>query len=319
MHQNTKTKHRRVPGLALALGLLVWGGSAAGIALAANSEHLSSAAERIESTSVSSIPEGNGTFAFSEWAGPTIPVWTYVPDGADPRDAPILFVMHGAKREPQRYLSDWIEGAQQGGFIIIAPEFSRAQFSTSRYYNLGGVFDRRSEIARPEEQWAFSAIEPLFDEVVERLGGKQTHYTLYGHSAGSQFVHRFLMLKPNARVKRFLAANAGWYTFADPTINWPFGLAGAPSHEGDLRKALAKDVVILLGDQDSDPNHESLNRSDGAMRQGPHRFARGQAFFSEAQTLAQRNGWEFGWSLRVIPGVAHSNGGIAKGAFDLVE
>ncbi len=203
--------------------------------------------------------------------------------------------------------------------MIIAPEFSRAQFVTSRYYNLGGVFDRGSDIARPEAQWTFSAIEPLFDEVVARLGSNQTHYTLYGHSAGSQFVHRLLLLKPNARAKRFLAANAGWYTFADPSIDWPFGLAGAPAGEHELRRALAKDVVVLLGDQDSDPDHESLNRSDGAMRQGPHRFARGQAFFSEAQALAQRNGWEFGWSLRVIPGVAHSNGGIAQGSFDLVD
>ncbi len=287
--------------------------------LASDQQRVSTALAEEDHDAAPDLSVGKDRIVFSDWAGPAIPVWTYVPAGADQKVAPILFVMHGAKREPQRYLSDWIKGAEQGGFVIIAPEFSRAQFSSSRYYNLGGVFDRGSEIARPEAQWAFSAIEPLFDEVVERLEGKQTHYTLYGHSAGSQFVHRFLMLKPDARVKRFLAANAGWYTFADPTITWPFGLAGAPAGEGDLRKALSKDVVILLGDQDSDPNHESLNRTEGAMRQGPHRFARGQAFFSEARSLAQRNGWEFGWSLRVIPGVAHSNRGIAEGSFDLVD
>jgi hypothetical protein len=29
----------------------------------------------------------------------------------------------------------------------------------------------------------------------------------------------------------------------------------------------------VLGDADNDPNHHQLPREDGAMRQGPHRFA----------------------------------------------
>nr|WP_298929445.1 hypothetical protein [uncultured Erythrobacter sp.] len=275
--------------------------------------------ENSEQTDQIELSAGFGSFEFANWSGPNLPVWTYIPVSADPKTAPILFVMHGARRDPERYRDQWTDEADKGRFIVIAPEFSREDFRGSRNYNLGAMFDRESEELRSEKSWSFSAIEPIFDEVVARLGGQQTDYTIFGHSAGSQFVHRFLLMKPESRAKRYLAANAGWYTFADLEIAYPFGLAGTPADEDALKQALAKDVVILLGDQDTDPDHSSLNRSDGAMRQGPHRFARGQAFYAAAKKLAQDKEWEFGWSLRVIPGVAHSNGGIAEGAYDLVE
>ena len=265
------------------------------------------------------VESGKSSFEFSGWEGPSLNIWTYVPSGVDRRSAPILFVMHGARRDPERYREQWIDGAERGGFIVVAPEFSRADFRGAAGYNLGGAIDLQTGQWRDEGVWSFSAIEPIFDEVVDRLGSNRTRYSLYGHSAGSQFVHRFLFFKPDARVDRFLAANAGWYTFADQQTDFPFGLGNLPISEQALRRALAKDVVILLGDQDTDPEHSSLNRSEGAMRQGPHRFARGQRFFASARAIAQENGWEFGWRLRVVQGVAHSNGGIAAGAYDLIE
>jgi alpha-beta hydrolase superfamily lysophospholipase len=274
------------------------------------------ASEQAESDT---IPNQASRFTFSGWAGPQLRVWTFVPEQIDRQNAPILFVMHGALRDPKRYRDQWIEEAKKGGFIIIAPEFSSKDFPGSRNYNLGAMFEGKSGELREQASWSFSVIEPLFDEVVRRLNGEQTHYTLYGHSAGSQFVHRYLFMKPDSRAKRYLAANAGWYTYADLAIEFPFGLSGTPATQGTLREALAKDVVILLGDQDIDAQHESLNRSARAMMQGPHRFARGEAFFAAAKRLAEANKWDFGWSLRVIPGVAHSNEGIAAGAYDLVE
>lgn len=272
-----------------------------------------------ESRERTAIGSGKDAFVFAAWQGPPIRVWTYVPANVERAKAPIAFVMHGARRDPQRYREQWIDQADRGGFIIIAPEFSRDDFPRAQGYNLGNAIDRETGEWRDEALWSFSAIEPIFDEVVARLSGEQSRYTIYGHSAGSQFVHRFLFFKPDARVKRYLAANAGWYTFADPQTDFPFGLGGLPIDEETLRAALAKDVVVLLGDQDADPQHSSLNRSEGAMRQGQHRFARGKAFFEQAREIAAQNDWEFGWSMRVIEGVAHSNGGMARGSYDLIE
>lgn len=277
------------------------------------------AASDPQTTSDSRLATGRDSFVFSAWNGPDIPVWTYVPAGVDRRSAPIAFVMHGAKRDPERYREQWIEQANEGRYVIVAPEFSREAFPGSQNYNLGGAIDRKTGKWREEDLWSFSAIEPIFDEIVARLDGKQTGYAIYGHSAGSQFVHRYLFFKPDARVTRYLAANAGWYTFADPEFDFPFGLGGLPVDGEALRDALGKDVVVLLGDQDTDPEHASLNRSEGAMRQGPHRLARGKAFFAAAREIARKNGWEFGWSLQTVDGVAHSNGGMAVAAGRLVE
>jgi len=263
--------------------------------------------------------DGRSLFMFDGWQGSAIPVYTYVPTGVDKTTAPIMVMMHGASRGAKRYLEEWIPHAQREGFVVIAPLFAKDNFPTSRQYNLGWIRERGASELHPQERWSFSAIEPLFDAARATLGSKRESYTLYGHSAGSQFAHRFLFLMPDARVSRFLAANAGWYTFPELDRDYPYGLGGIGVSEQQLRAALAKDVVILLGDKDTDANHESLRRTKEAMRQGNHRFARGVNFFREGRKLAQEKGWEFGWKVRVIKGVAHQNGGIARWSHDLVE
>ena len=77
--------------------------------------------------------------------------------------------------------------------------------------------------------------------------------------------------------------------------------------------------LLLLGDRDVDSDDESLNRSQGAMMQGEHRFARGKYFHAFGKEMARREGWAFGWSVREVLGVAHDNGGIARAAGDLVD
>lgn len=263
------------------------------------------------------LAQGLTRFEFANWGGETIPVYSYVPSTIDPGKAPILFMMHGAKRGALRYLKEWIPYAQAQGFIVVAPLFTAESYPKSRGYNLGNVFEKGRKKPRKEAVWSFSAIEPLFDVVVGRLSSDQTTYTLYGHSAGSQFVHRFLFYKPNARVKRFIAANAGWYTLPNFAEKYPYGLKKSGVSEAALGTALAKDVVVILGDQDIDAAHKSLRRTPEAIRQGPHRFARGQSFFDVAKDQAEDMGVPFNWRIETVEGVAHSNGGMAKGAAEL--
>ncbi len=263
--------------------------------------------------------QGKGKFKFKNWQGPNIPVWTYVPASNDISKLPILIVMHGTNRDADRYRNEWAELAKTHGFIVIAPEFSKKKFPGSSGYNLGGVFTAKTKKLRPEPIWSFSAIEPLFDTVRTALGSEQKQYTLYGHSAGAQFVHRYLFYKPDARVKLYLPANAGWYTLADPLAAYPYGLSQSNISQASLKIALQKDVMILLGDKDNNPNHKHLRRTPEALRQGAHRFARGVYFLRNAQSTADKLGVPLAWRIGVARGAKHSNAQMALAAAPLIE
>jgi len=232
-------------------------------------------------------------------------------------DRPIVFVMHGVRRNASEYRDQWHELAKEHKFLLVVPEFSDRLFPGAEAYNLGNVFDASGK-PQPKAAWSFSAIEPIFDEVRRRFRMTATGYALYGHSAGAQFVHRFLFHVPTARVTRVVAANAGWYTMPVFNTDWPYGLRNSVVKSADLAAALQLPVTILLGEQDIDPQHKSLNRSPEALMQGPHRFARGQTFFDSAADASARLGVPFGWQLLTVPDADHDNSLMAPAAVPLL-
>ena len=232
-------------------------------------------------------------------------VWYYQPAAAA-ADAPVIFVMHGLRRNGEEYLNDWVGAAAEKKFLLVVPEFSLAQFPGDDGYILGNMLDAAGQ-ARPTEQWAFNMIEPIFDAVRARLGNTAPHYQIYGHSAGAQFVHRFLFFVPQSRAIRAVAANAGWYTLPDLSLDFPLGLKGTSIGEAGLRAALERPLVILLGDADIDPKHPALRRAPEVDEQGLHRFARGQKFFALAGSSAAALNQPLRWTCVIAPGVAHSN------------
>ena len=221
-------------------------------------------------------------------------------------DRPVVFVMHGMKRNAAEYRDQWHDLAMEHDFLLVVPEFSERDFPGSAGYNLGNLFDDQGRL-RPSSEWSFSAIEPIFDEVLRRFGMGATSYALYGHSAGAQFVHRFLLYVTGARVSRAVAANAGWYTMPDFNIALPYGLEGSSVTGDMLGKTLQQPLTVLLGEEDTDPDHPSLRRTPEALEQGLHRFARGQAYFAAGQAAARQIAVPFGWSLETVPGADHDN------------
>jgi len=266
-----------------------------------------------------SFQRGAGQFTFSEWAGPPITVWTYAPEGEDLSRLPIVVVMHGVGRDGDRYRDDWIETAKAQKLIVLAPTFSADAFPKAAGYNLGNVLDEKTGGRNDEAVWSFSAIDPLFQDAVRRIGGKQTSYALYGHSAGAQFVHRYLYYKPDSLAGLFVVANAGWYTMPDFKVTYPYGLAGSTLEPQQLDRALGRNVLVLLGDSDTDEIDPNLRRTPEAMAQGPHRFARGQSFFAAASKAASERGVPFGWRTLNVPGANHSDALMAPSAAALIR
>ncbi|WP_407353830.1 hypothetical protein [Luteimonas sp. R10] len=262
------------------------------------------------------LPAGQGTYLFDGWAGPAVRVWYQVPERVTDT-TPVVFVMHGRGRDADRYRDEWSGLAAEQGYILVVPEFSNAGFPKSRSYNHGNVFDGDGALV-PRERWSFSAIEPLFDDIRRRTGTRVASYGIYGHSAGAQFVHRYVLFVPEARYHRAITANAGSYAMPDLSIAYPYGLAGAPADEATLRAALGKPVTVLLGTADNDPGHRSLPDDPGAKAQGPFRLARGEKFHATGKAAAKRLGAPFGWKIRYVEGVGHENGDMAIAAAPLL-
>lgn len=265
-----------------------------------------------------SLAVGKGSFLFADkkGTGKTLTVHYFRPEGVNLATAPILFVMHGTLRNGAEYRDMWVEQAIRQKFLLLVPEFSAKDFP-SGLYNRGNVRGRDDEKPEPEDKWTFSVLERIFDDVLKRTGSKNTGYYLYGHSAGGQFVHRFMLLTAQNRCLRAVAANAGYYTLPTRTGNppYPFSLAGVPPIMDDRQKAVfRRELIVLLGEADTDSKDPDLYHSPEADAQGMYRFARGKYFFASAQKEATRLGVLLAWKLQTVPGVGHSNEKMAPAA-----
>lgn len=254
------------------------------------------------------IPSGSSQIMFDGWSGPALPVFVYRAQNAGP-DSRIVFVMHGVRRDGDRYRDEWRDLAEQHDLVIVVPNFGRRDFPTTASYNLGNMV-REGGGRIPRARWSFSAIEPLFDDIICRLGSRQTGYAMYGHSAGGQFVHRYVAFADAPRLQAAVAANSGWYTMPDATAAFPYGWGGDVAGLVDPARALGRPLTILLGTEDIVRDDPNLRNTDEANLQGPTRFARGHAFFDAGRALASEER-AFGWRIAYAPGVGHDNAGMA--------
>jgi pimeloyl-ACP methyl ester carboxylesterase len=260
------------------------------------------------------VPSNKWSFEFRDARGrPDRPVrvYTYRPRQCETR-CPIVFVMHGAKRDASNYRTHWEFAADRYGFIVIAPEMHA--WPKAAAYNLGDVAAQDDR-----EKWAFSMIEHLFDEV--RDGQKD--YRIFGHSAGGQFVQRMALFLPDNRASVLIAANPGWYTMPEWRTDkgaepFPYSLVGARAGEQELRKALSKRFVLMVGEKDNDPDDENLNKSAGAMKQGEMRVERAENFFKAATGAANDLGVKLAWELIEVPDTAHDGEKLSHAAADLL-
>lgn len=250
----------------------------------------------------------SGQFVLSDWDGPPINVYYVEPASDDLASAPVVIVMHGVNRNADEYAANWQALVSEYGLRVYAPEFSQESFPGAAYYNLGGV--------GTEGPFAYGAIEPLFTEIQRRAAADE--YYLFGHSAGAQFVHRALLFEALPHLDLAFSANAGWYSMPDEGVAWPYGLEGLPLDGDDLSHWVSRPMVILLGDQDIDPDDPNLRRTPEADAQGPHRYARGERFAAAGEAQAEALGADYGWHVISVPGVAHDNAGMAIAAAALI-
>lgn len=242
-----------------------------------------------------------------------ITVWMYSPTDR-PDTLPVVIMLHGAERNASGYLDQWARVADLYQLVVLAPTFDKENFKGSDRYNLGNVWNEKEVRFIPEREWTFSVIELLFDQFVKAVGSGEKQYYLSGHSAGAQFVHRFLYFVPNNRAAKVFIANAGWYTLPDLQTEYPFGVSNIPQIKKDIHHFFSKPVLLALGEADTDTTSANFQKGEPYSLQGANRFERGKNFFRVVQSAAKAHGASLRWTMISLPGVAHSNAETAKQA-----
>ena len=260
--------------------------------------------------------EGVVTFHCStSFGADSLNLWYYIPEGKQAK-MPVQIVMHGNDRNPKDYLDSWKYEADKYGFALLVPEFDAQQYPEGVYHqgnvvNEGGNFSSKDELV-------YNVLNSAFRFFVDNSRVKAESYNIYGHSAGGQFVHRFMQFGDTRYVAKAVAANSGWYTLPTDTLDYPYGQGGAKARLGlSNEEYYSKDMVILLGTVDT-VRSLSLRQTPEADQQGRTRLARGEFFFGRAKAEAASLGCEFGWTKRYAPEVGHSNEKMAPMAASII-
>ncbi|VWB38522.1 alpha/beta fold hydrolase [Burkholderia metallica] len=275
-------------------------------------------------------------------------------DRAAPDVERVFVVIHGTLRNADAYYASGLEvvekaGSAGKGTMVVAPQFlTRAD---TRAFSLpaqtlawtqegwkGGDAARQ-----PAPISSFTALDALLAHFADRsLYPALSSVVVIGHSAGAQLLQRYAVAghEGDALVRagiavRYVVANPSSYLYFDDerpnadaiaggtcprATQWKYGLKSAPPYVAsqDVRdleaRYVARHVVYLLGQTDTNPYTHFIDRSCAAMAQGPYRLARGLAYFDY---LKKRHPADLAQRVVEVPGVGHDELGMFTSACGL--
>ncbi|NKF27809.1 MULTISPECIES: alpha/beta fold hydrolase [unclassified Pseudomonas] len=256
----------------------------------------------------------------------------------------VLIVIHGRLRNAETYRKSGEVAAELAGqtanTLVIAPQFLNE--SDVALYSLpasvlrwqGNDWMGGGLSTGPNPLSSYAAL----DEIVGRLSDRKQfpdvkQIVIFGHSGGAQVVQRYALLaqeQPALKTEgirlRYVVANPSSYAYFNeqrpvafdhakcPGFNrWKYGLVDPPIYAGGQTPAqlegryVKREVIYLLGQQDTDPQHPALDKSCAAKAQGAYRLERGKLFFGY---LLRRHPEGVNQRLVEVPGVGHNGDGM---------
>jgi hypothetical protein len=257
----------------------------------------------------------------------------------------MLIIIHGRSRDAETYRQSAEHAARQAGqntsTLVVVPQFLNETDIASHPllsdkvlrwqgndWMAGGLSTGQNPLS------AYTVI----DEIVARLGDRQQfpdvkEIVIAGHSGGAQVVQRYALLSHDqpalkaAGVQvRYVIANPSSYAYFNeqrpvafnhagcPDFNrWKYGLKDLPAYADGQTPAqleenyVKRDIVYLLGQQDTDPNQPALDKGCEAQAQGANRLIRGHKYFDY---LKRRHPQGLTQQLIEVPGVGHDGDGM---------
>ncbi len=249
--------------------------------------------------------------------------YAYVPTTV-PEKPEILVLVHGtppkddtAEANAEYYVTNWIDFAEEQGYILIAPAFNQEDFSSRlgdhAMSGYRGLFGR--EISADE--WVLRLVKAH----QQAFGSANEQFYLYGHSAGGQFTGRFLVTHPET-VKKAVISSAATYPQPNTEVAWPFGLGELHTDiEWDTDTIKHVDIVpdkqkwlaatqipltVIVGLNDTAELPSSLIPG----QKGKNRYIIARNWIQDMAAFAEANGLESRFKLEIIPGQGHSMSGL---------
>ncbi len=205
--------------------------------------------------------------------------------------------VHGISRRGRQQAELMAPVAQQLGLALAAPRFPRERFADYQRLGRSGRGER-----------ADLALCAWLDWLAEHGGPAAGRIGLLGYSGGAQFVHRFALAHPQ-RVRGYVAAAAGWYTWPDAGQRYPYGTrhsAALGATPLDLIEWLGVPAVVAVGEHDNGA-HSALRVTERVTAaQGASRLARAQAWVEAMNRTALDHGQPAHFSLDLMAGAGHS-------------
>jgi hypothetical protein len=257
------------------------------------------------------------SFVFESQGNPPVTVFYAAPAQVNDKTK-VIMVMAGRQRNADEYLDSWVAWAAKNNYLVLAPRFDEENWPEPLGYNFGNIATGReaNNTPNPKPKWAFTVIEQMFENAKQRFAIKAKQYDLFGHSAGGQFVHRFMLYTPDNKVRIVIAANPGFYTLPDMQTMFPYGVKNSPFaiHESDLKAWTKRELILMRGTADVERT-ESLRQTPQADAQGKTRFERAGFMYQQVKKFEPKSKWV----LIDVPGVAHDQKGMAEAAQRFLE
>ena len=264
----------------------------------------------------------------------------------------LVIYIHGARRNGLDYY-EWGEKAvnavkKTDETLFISPQFNSEKdledhkhdakhlFWTNNNWRVGDESVSSKNRKMEESFSSFSLIDSMIARACnKKLFPKLKKITIVGHSAGGQFVSRYVGMTPMPNILtkynfNFIVMNPSSYMYLDDRRpaktemglnfvkpdttgcssfnHYPRGMeklnpyAARIGVETIKQQFLKRDIAFVLGEKDVNMNDSSLDKSCGGNLQGRFRLERGQFFYEYLQLYSNKKKIH---QIETVPNVAH--------------
>ena len=246
---------------------------------------------------------------YASWSKPDVDILYVLPKEIN-ENTKVIFIIHGNSRNVEKYLNEWIEPSKNKNVILVAPHFKKSSYPNFATLQMA---TSTGKVLKDQSNNLKNSLSSFFSYFKSKYNLGSTSYSIFGFSAGSQFTHRYMLFSDDKQIDKAVLGSAGWYTFLN-NEPFPYGMRNMPVEREKYEWFLSRQVLFILGAKDNDPNHESLNNSRGARKQGANRFDRGKSYFENIVSYSEKNMIPLRWRYKVIPNLDHNTSIMSQNA-----